>query len=224
MRIFVAIPAYDRKLCCETAAALLSEQAVATAAGIELQVSFIPGCCYIDKARNQLVSEFLASGADRLVFIDADVSWEPGSLIRIARAKPDFVGGCYRHKRDEETYPVEWIADRAELWSDPETGLLEVSALPGGFLSLSRAVFERHLEAFPDRTYFHEGHPFNAFFHQPFGWGEDGRFCAEWREIGGQVWLDPTLHLTHVDAAGRHYPGCIGDWLRRRMQPANEAA
>lgn len=218
MKIFVAIPAYDRKLCCETAAALLQEQAVANAANIQLQVSFLPGCCYVDKARNQLASEFLESGADRLVFIDADVAWEPGALIKIARQTKDFVGGCYRHKRDEETYPIEWIKDRAELWSDPETGLIEVEALPGGFLSLSREVFERLAHAFTDRTYFHEGHEFHAYFHQPFGWGEDGRFCAEWRAIGGQVWLEPLLTLTHVDAAGRHYVGNIGHWLRARME------
>lgn len=220
--MFVAIPAYDRKIACETAAALLDEQAAANAAGIALHVAFVSGCCYVDKARNQLVRDFLVSDAERLVFVDADVCWAPGSLLKIATAKPDFVGGCYRHKRDEETYPIEWIADRAELWSDPETGLIEVAALPGGFLSLSRSVFERMLEAYPGRAYAHEGHIFNAFFHQPFGWGEDGRFCAEWREIGGQVWLDPLLDLTHVDAAGRQYRGCIGDWLRRRMQPEQE--
>ncbi len=220
MRVFVAIPAYDRKICCETATALLSEQAVANAAGIEMQVCFLPGSCYVDKARNQLVREFLESDADRLVFIDADVAWEPGALLKIATAKPDFVGGCYRHKRDEETYPIEWIAERDELWSDEETGLIEVSALPGGFLSLSRDVFTKLREAHPDRAYAHEGHVFHAYFHQPIGWGEDGRFCAEGRAIGGEVWLDPLLNLNHVDAAGRHHWGNIGAWLRRRMERA----
>lgn len=222
MKLFVAIPAYDRKVSCETATSLLNEQGVALLSGIEIMTSFLPGNAYVDKARNQLVRDFLNSDADRLIFIDSDVAWEPGSLLKIATAKPDFVGGCYRHKRDAETYPIEWIADRGELWSDPETGLIEVAALPGGFLSLSRAVFAKLYDAYPDRAYSHEGHAFHAYFHQPLGEGEDGRFCAEWRSIGGQVWLDPLLNLNHVDAAGRAHWGNIGAWLRRQMEQEHQ--
>ena len=217
MKVFVAIQAYDRKVCCETVRALLDEQSVAAAAGIDLITGFVTGSAYIHIARDQCVQEFRDSGADRLVFIDSDVAWEPGALLKIALAKQDFVGGCYRFKRDVEGYPVEWLQDRAELWADPETGLLEVSALPGGFLSLSRAVFDRLEAAHPERRYAHEGHERHSFFHCPPGGGEDGTLCAEWRAIGGQVWLDPMLRLTHVDG-GRAYVGCIGDWLRARPE------
>lgn len=224
MKLFVAIPAYDRKVSCETAASLLNEQGAAIVAGIEMQVAFAPGNACITQARNQLVRDFLDTDADRLVFVDSDVAWDVASVLKIATAGPDFVGGCYRHKRDAETYPIEWIKDRAELWSDPETGLIEVEALPGGFLGLSRNVFARLDESYSGRAYVFEGQLFRAYFHMPVGEGEDGRFCADWRAIGGQVWLDPMLNLNHVDAAGRAHWGCIGDWLRRRMQPQPEAA
>ncbi len=214
MKVFVAIPAYDRKVTVETSRSLLNELGAAHLAGVELQVGYIPGSSLITQARNQAVKAFIDSDADRMVFVDSDIAWEPGSLLKIASHKVDFCGGAYRYKDAKEGYPVAWL-DKPELWADPETGLLEVSMLPGGFLSLSRSVFERLAAAFTDRVYSFHGHPFHAFFHCPPGDGEDGAFCRDWRSIGGQVWLDPELTLSHVEG-GQVYTGHIGNWLRGR--------
>jgi len=221
-RLFVAIPAYSRAVLCETSAALLNEQGVAIMSGIEFQVGYVPGTPYIHIVRDQLVAQFLESGADRMVFLDSDVAWEPGDLIRIGMHPHDFIGGCYRYKRERESYPVHWIEGRDMLRTD-DAGMIEVAALPGGFLSLSRDVFARFREAFPERTYVHEGREFFAYFHCPPGRGEDGTFCEEWRAIGGEVWLDPFLRLTHVDG-GKAYVGCIGEWLRAQAQSTQEEA
>lgn len=215
MKILVAIPAYDRKLTCETARSLLNEQGAAHLAGVELQILFVPGSSLITQARNQAVKEFIDSDADRMVFLDSDVAWEVGGLLRIASHKVDFCGGAYRYKDTTEGYPVGWIKDRDELWADKDTGLIEVAMLPGGFLSLSRDVFLKLSKAHPNRVYEFHGHPFHAFFHCPPGDGEDGAFCRDWREAGGEIWLDPELTLTHVDGAQK-YTGRIGDWLRNR--------
>lgn len=215
MKLFVAVPAYDRRITCETARALLTEQSAAAQLGVEMVIGFVPGCCYIHTARDNLTRDFLRGDFDRMVMIDSDVGWEVGSLIKVAHHKPDFVAGAYRFKRDVEGYPVGWL-DRPELYADPETGLLEVAAVPGGFLSLSRNVFDRLREAGIGRPYEHEGQQFYGYFHCPYGAGEDGSFCEDWRSIGGQVWLDPELTLTHVDG-GASYTGHIGNWLRNRQ-------
>jgi acetone carboxylase gamma subunit len=41
----------------------------------------LSGNCHVDDARNSVVREFLASDCTELVFIDADVSWEPETLV-----------------------------------------------------------------------------------------------------------------------------------------------
>lgn len=210
MRIFVGIPAYDRRITCETARALLNEQSAAALLGIELMVSFAPGSSLVTTARDNIVRDFLASDFERLMFIDSDVSWEVGSLIKLAHHTEDFVGGAYRLKQDIEAYPVTWL-DREMLIADPVTGLLEVSSLPGGFLSVSRTVFER----LPKRPYSHQGQAFNAYFRCPYGGGEDGAFCDDWRSLGGKVWLDPELTLSHTDGV-RNFTGNIGKWLKGR--------
>lgn len=214
MKLRVAVPAYDGKVNVGTARALLNEQLAAHLAGIEMTVAFVPGCSLISQARNQIAADFMASKNDRLVMLDSDIEFEPGALLRIATHPVDFCGGTYRFKRPVEGYPIGWL-DKPELWADPATGLLEVASLPGGFMSVSRAVFERLKEAHPTRAYSFDGHDFHAYFHCPPGGGEDGAFCTDWRAIGGQVWLDPELTLTHT-GGNPSYTGNVGSWLKGR--------
>lgn len=214
MRVFVGVPAYDRRITCETARALLNEQGAAALVSVELQIAFAPGSSLVTTARDILARDFLASDCDRLIFVDSDVTWDVGQLLLLARHDVDLVGGAYRKKCDEIVWPVGWL-DRPELQADPDTGLLEVASLPGGFLSISRSVFERLREAHPGRSYSHDGQAMHGFFCCPYGGGEDGAFCSDWRGLGGKVWLDPELTLTHVEG-GRQFPGHIGNWLRNR--------
>jgi len=226
MKVFVATPVYDGKLPIETVRCLLAEQAVAIGGGVDLQFRLLPSCSHPAMGRNQFAQEFMDSDADRLVFLDADVTFEPGAILKIALAKQDFVGGAYRFKTDEEIYPVMWEPGPLRgIKTGEATALLEVASLPGGFLSLSRVVFERLSAAHPDRAYQHFGKTAHAYFQMPFhdGWlyGEDSYFCKEWREIGGQVFLDPELALTHWEF-NKPYPGHIGNWLKSRA-PLQEA-
>lgn len=217
MKISVAIPVYDGKLPAQTVRCLLNEYTVALGGGDQIEVRFLPNCSHPAMGRNQLVHEFLESDSDRLVFLDADVTFEPGALVKIAHAKADFVGGAYRYKQDDELYPVGWL-ETPELWAD-EHGLLEVKTLPTGFLSLSRNVFQRLREAHPERVCEHFGKTNHVYFQMPFHegrlYGEDSFFCKEWRDAGGKVYLDPELALTHWDF-NKPYPGHIGNWLKRR--------
>jgi hypothetical protein len=216
MKILVAIPVYDGKLPVETARCLLNEQIIAVGGGDDFSVRFLPACSHPAMGRNQLTQEFLESDSDRLVFLDSDVTFEPGSLIKIARHPVDFVGGAYRFKFETENYPV-GFGQNAD-WVN-EHGLLEVDTLPGGFLSLSRNVFETLKSAHPEREYEHFGKKAHCYFLMPFQdghmYGEDSYFCKEWRDAGGKVFLDPELSLTHWDF-NRPYAGHVGNWLKRR--------
>ena len=214
MNLFVGIPARDGRITAATAISLLQEQTLAGEARVGLQPAIVPGCSVLHIARDQVVRDFLNSGADKLVFIDDDVSWEAGSLLQLASHPVEFVGGAYRFKRDDEHYPVQWLAND-ELWSDPATGLLEVLTLPGGFLCIARSVFKKLRAAHPERRYQHCGEALHGFFHSPFGASEDTAFCLEWRESGGKVWLDPELALVHHGGLTA-FKGHIGDWLRNR--------
>lgn len=217
MRISVGIPVYDGKLQLQSVLALVTETKIALLLGHELTVRFLPSCCNLAKGRNQIVKEFLASGDERLVFLDGDVTFEPGSLVKLAETKADFVAGCYRYKRDKEDYPIGWIPGPLQA---NERGLLEVAMVPTGFLALSRCVFEKFMAAHPGREYTIEGKTSYCFFQIPYSDGslytEDAYFCKEWRKIGGKIYLDPEMTLTHWEY-NKPYVGHIGNWLKSRI-------
>ncbi len=228
MKVFVAIPVYDGKLPIETVRCLMNEQSVALRGGVELQVNFLPSCSHPAMGRNQLAQDFMDSDSDRMVFLDSDVTFEPGSLIRLALHPVDFVGGAYRLKLADENYPVGWVDGPMRGFKLSESAaLLEVQWIASGFLSLSRKVFETLKAAHPDRAYTHLGRTAHCYFQMPFVdgqlYGEDSFFCKEWRDAGGQVFLDPELALTHWDF-NKPYPGHIGNWLKNRAGIAPKEA
>jgi len=212
VKLFVAIPAGNGSLSVETARSLLNEQGAAFVLGTELHVGLLPGCSLIPHARNQLVRDFLLSDCERMVFVDSDIGWEPGQLLALAAHPEEFVGGAYRFKKTEEAYPIEWLPQ--ENLYVTKDGLVEVKALPTGFLSLHRSVFTKLREAHPERSYTHMGHLFHAYFHCPPGQGEDGAFCADWRALDGHIWLKPDVTLTHVGETS--FVGNFDAWFRKR--------
>lgn len=217
MKIFVAIPVYDGKLQIQTVNCLLQEAALAIGLGDELSVNFLPSCAVPAHGRNQLVQLFLDSGCDRLFFLDADITWLPGAILKLCHMPVDFVGGCYRFKCNDENYPISWLP-KPELQAD-QYGLLEVAMLPTGFLALSRQVFDDFRKAYPGREYSHWDTPAYAYFQMFFKNGalysDDAGFCREWIEAGRKIHLDPTVTLVHWDQFPTPFPGNIGTWLKR---------
>lgn len=223
MKIFVAIPGYDRKLDYEIVRCLIDEKALAIGNGDDITFAYLSGDAGIAGARNQLVQNFLDSDFDKLFFLDNDVSFELGAILKLAHMPVDFCGGAYRHKIEEESYPIEFLADpNKEGISLLRCGLIEVAKIPTGFMCLSRKVFEVLKKAHPDRSYSHHGIPSYCYFQIKFQdgsfYGEDFLFCKEWQDTGGKIYLDPELKLTHWALRAMPYEGHIGNWIKNRPQ------
>ena len=52
----------------------------------------------VTRARNILTAMFLDSDASHLFFLDADIEWEPESIMRAVSADKDIVAGAYPKK------------------------------------------------------------------------------------------------------------------------------
>lgn len=210
--ICVGIPVIDGKPHYRTVDSLLAEQLLGSTQGVHLLVEWEVGCSLIGDARNRIAKRFLATPECKaLVFVDADMSWPAGSLIRLAKSRKDVIGGTYRPKEDETRFHVHGKAiPKGRLWS--------VDGLPGGFLKISRKALSTMQEKARryrsgDGTVTHDLFPMG--FHRGTYYGEDYGFCRLWRETGGEVFLDPSIKLRHHDGM-RVFTGDPAAWMRER--------
>jgi hypothetical protein len=95
---------------------------------------------------------------------------------------------------------------------DIKEGLVEVHEGGTGFMCIKRHVVEKIIEANPDTKYKKEPRFLLGDHDDGERWAifdteieENGRylsedylFCRRWQRLGGQVWLDPFIELTHM--------------------------
>lgn len=219
--VFIAIPAYTGQIHLGTMRSIMTDFLALQARGDQVTVFDECGNALLADGRAVMVTKFLEAGATDLVFVDSDVIWEAGALLKLVDAPVDVVAGIYPQRKDPVAFSVQWVPGRDELWADPETGLLEVAGVPAGFLRVSRSALEKMQEAYPETEFYVEtmsGSKVYALFESwrdgNLKYGEDYSFCRRWREIGGQIWIDPEILMGHVGF--KTFYGKIGDWLRNR--------
>lgn len=219
MHIMIAIPAYTGMVHCLTMRSLMNDLIKLVKRGDTFTLVDDIGNALIADSRGQIATKFWESDCDCLVFVDNDVSWSDGALIKLIDHPVDLVAGIYPYRCDPIAYPIHYL-DKPELWADPDTGLLEVKSVPTGFMKISRNCIAKMIEAYPEKYFFtaerdKEFYPlFDHVFEDGYKWGEDYSFCIRWRKIGGQVWIDPEIGMGH--SGPKTFVGHIGDWLRNR--------
>jgi hypothetical protein len=217
----IAIPAYTGTIHLGTFRSLFTDLLALQARGDSWEVHDECGNALIADARALIVAQFLASDCDTLVFIDSDVAWEAGALIKLLDYPVDMVAGIYPQRKDPVNYCVKW-KNTGELWADPETGLLEVEGVPAGFMKLSRTQLEAMVEQYPDTEFYVENAPnekaWALFCDYRIGkhkMGEDYAFCRRWTDMGGKIWVNPEIKMGHI--GNKTFEGHLGDWLRSRI-------
>ena len=200
------------------------------AAGWEHGYAEIVACPYISAARATMLRAALDAKADVIVFIDYDVSWQPGDLLRLIETEGDVVAGTYRCKTDEcdppEYYMGTWETDDAfRPVLRASDGAIKAKLAPAGFLKLTREAVDAFMVAYPELCYGPMHHlSVDLFNHGAFDriwWGEDYSFCRRWREKCGDIWLVPDLSIDH-HAKDKVYAGNLHQFLMR--QPGGSPA
>lgn len=239
MEVFLATPAYDGKVVQQFEESLKASLRVLKDAGIPAHWEFLSGCCYLPIARNKLVKKFLESGMTDFVFIDADIEWEPGDLLRLLSHPVEIVAGPYRHKTWEETYPIWYRTDEKHRpVVGGLSGLVECWSVPTGFMRMTRRVFDlvdKHCgESLNIEEYNNRGklvdkyrNYFDTGVHANQWWGEDCAFCRRWTiDMGLPIWTDPEIVLSHWGTAPNGAPRCargsFHEYLSRLPGGAND--
>lgn len=205
--VFLAIPCYDGKICATGAFAIAQLALMLPGYGVALQMAHLSGCSVISKARNSLVQAFMESGCTDLLFIDADVRWDPNDIIRLLgwASEKDVVGGVIPTRRPNAPYIATLLEDEQGRFK-LDRGLVEARHLGTAFMMIRRHVFEKLIAEHPEWAYRSVHGDENSPNHYSIfdfksssdGYiGEDYNFCDRVRAAGMRVFIDPDIKLDH---------------------------
>lgn len=196
-KVLLATTCYDKAATAYTFAIARSREALHRE-GIQTAYLILQGNCHVDDGRNSVVRDFLESDCTDLMFIDADVDFEPPHIVQLAKRELDVVGGVYPYRRDDsDNMPCRMMGERQMI-----DGLIEVEGLPTGFLKIKRHVLEKIAAQSP--KYFDGVRETALVFDRPdpgpdkTRWGGDIAFCNKWRAMGGRIFADAELRLGHT--------------------------
>jgi glycosyltransferase involved in cell wall biosynthesis len=174
---------------------------------------------YIGGARAKMLRKALDHDATVVVFLDYDLQWPAGELLKLIETDGDVIAGTYRCKVDEEQYMgTVFSRSRWEGAIVREDGCIKAGVAPAGFLKITPMAVELLMANYPSfatgRVIARASTCFNHGAHDRLYWGEDYAFCRRYREKCGDVWIKPDLSLTHW-MGDKPYPGNFHQFLLR---------
>ena len=176
VNLFIATPCYGGmvhesylKSCCQMAK-------VFDKIGLKHTIVTISSESLITRARNFLVSKFLANKEfTHIMFIDADIHFDPAMIIRFLEFDKPLIGGCYPKKGinwekvkhivsqnenikpneiEEKSldYAINFVGDdnTKQVKFSIENGFSRVSDTSTGFMLIKRECAEKVTEKFPE--------------------------------------------------------------------------
>jgi len=220
--LYIAMPCYD-SVKIQTMVSMCKLVADLTRAGIKVDINTLKSP-YVSYARNILTAQFMKSDKDYLLFIDADVEFEPECPLRMVVANKDIVCTPYRVKTNDPDVVryTTTVPDNENVQVLPG-GLVELTRGPSGMMLIHRRVFEtlqknrpdleiqahQHVDLFP------EGFKIFSFWDCVFKdgkWtGDDIAFCNLATENGFKLYAN--IESTMVHHGGYGYKGRFGDGL-----------
>jgi hypothetical protein len=178
-KLFLAVPMYGGQCAGMFTRSVADLSAICTKHGIQLQLFFLFNESLITRARNYCVDEFMRSGATHLMFIDADIGFNPQDVIALLamqseESEYDVIGGPYPKKciswekikqavdkgmADEDPNRLEkYVGDyvfnpKTTSREIPLNQPVEVLEIGTGFMMIRRKTIEEYHKAFPHQWY-----------------------------------------------------------------------
>lgn len=221
--LFVATPCFGGVVTAIYHESVIALRDAAPRLGFDVTSVLRPGDSMITRARNEMLAQFMSSRATHILFIDADIGFDPDQVLRLLAFDADFVAAAYPLKkvnwermRAHPDFPPEKIhhyvyqvADLKRI--DGRGDFIKAVYVGSGFLMLSRQAVERLCAAHPELHYervhapdlgIDSRHRYALF--DPMiddtktSLSEDYAFCRRWTNTGGEIWVDSASRLRHV--------------------------
>ena len=178
-KIFIGTPCYGGMITADYFKSCMQLTAVAASNKVELQFGTIGNESLITRARNTLVQLFMDDEQyTHLLFIDADISFDPNAVIRMLDLDEDVVTGVYPRKTIDWTKVKRKAKEKPDISEDElhaaslqynlnvvdpkkievKKGFIEVLDGATGFMLIKRNVFKKMALAYPDLKFTPDQH------------------------------------------------------------------
>lgn len=152
----------------------------------------------VTRARNEMTAKFLTTSFERMMWLDADIEFEPDDVAKLWNLDADIAVGFYCMKRDDLPLSA-WKDGKLVKIEDCPNEPFPVDFAGTGFMMIKREVIEylaKNAEEYegPDGRV-------SALYMTPIhndGFeSEDYHFCRKAKEAGFKVFGDPSIRLKH---------------------------
>lgn len=202
--ILIATPCYNGQVYASYTESLLNTINVFNNLGIRYDVHFIKNQI-VTRARNMLAYIFLQENKNytHLMFIDADITWQPQHILQLLKHNKEFIIGIYPNKSYDEKYNL--LPSSKIKSHNIVDNLIEIEYAATGFTLIQKSVFEKIKN---DVLTFNlpNGAPGeNVKLYNFFDCNvvnedyltEDYYFSHLYNKNGGQIYADITIQLKH---------------------------
>ena len=239
-KVFLSTPCYGG-LCLEAyMSSIIKLQVLCLKEGIQLMIDTTENESLVHRARNVSVGRFMQkTDCDFLMFIDADIDFDPHAVLRLVKSGHDLSVACYPKKvvmwdqaanaikagdnRDMAMLSSSLVVNIGANKRSIVDGFVEVLDGPTGFMLIRRSVFKQLEEKFPELwcKNDHQNRDFDDY-HAAFDCmidpesrrylSEDYAFCRRWQQVGGKIFADVNTTLGHV--GNLPFSGCLDERLK----------
>ena len=224
--LFVSTPCYGGVCLAAYAESLLRLQRMCATRGIQMMLDTTENESLVHRARNLAVARFMQrTQATHFLFIDADIHFDPESVMRLIESGHDIAVACYPKKcimwdqvdagvkagdkRDPTKLGASLVMNFKYSNTPVVNGFTEVLDGPTGFMLIKRDVFAQMEKQYPELMCVndHQNRDLETY-HACFDCmidpesrrylSEDYAFCRRWQQMGGKIFADVTTTLGHV--------------------------
>lgn len=206
IHLHIGIPCYGGMVSEPTMTSLLRFVLLAQRYGLHWSLDTMVNESLITRGRNNLMAKMMTNEkATHFMFIDADIRFQPESILQMLAYDKEVIAGLYPKKSIPSNYVIN-LLPQTKIQGE----IFTVDTAGTGFLIFRRSVYERLIAAHPETKYVDDvglGKQYEPMMYAIFDCkidekghylSEDWLFCRRWQAIGGEIWAHSKTLLNHI--------------------------
>jgi len=243
--LFVSTPCYGGICLQAYAESMLRLQRTCAQNGIQMMLDTTENESLIPRARNLAIARFYQkTPATHFLFIDADIHFDPESVVRLIKSGHDVSCASYPKKcvmwdsvdqhlkaggqgKDLARVASSLVMNFTYQQTQIKDGFAEVLDGPTGFLLIKRDVIGKMNDHYPELKCVndHQNKDLDEYYaifdclidpESKRYLSEDYAFCRRWQQMGGQIFADVMTVLGHV--GNIRFQGSLEERLRTELK------